>query len=133
MNSDKDRVSLLSEMIAFSLVDGELHHLEILFLTDIAEKLEISKSVYSDLFSRKYEPTKVKDPFSKIVHYYRLALLMHSDGKLHINEQKELLEIGTRMELTTKVMTVILEMVSEAKNKEIPTDNLLKVFNLQYN
>ncbi len=133
MNSDKDKVSLLSEMIAFSLVDGELHHLEIVFLTDIAEKLEIRKLVYSDLFSRKYKPNIIKDPFTKIVHFYQLALLMHCDGKLHINEQSEILIIGTRMELATNVMKVILEMVFVSKNKEIPTENLYKVFNMQYN
>lgn len=133
MNSDKDKVSLLSEMIAFSLVDGELHHLEIVFLTDIAEKLEIRKSVYSDLFSRKYEPNTIKDSFTKIIHYYQLALLMHCDGKLHANEQSEIIEIGTRMELTNNIMKVILEMVSVSKNKEIPTENLLKVFSMQFN
>jgi uncharacterized tellurite resistance protein B-like protein len=133
MNSEKNKVSLLSEMIAFALVDGELHHLEIIFLTDVAENLQISKSVYLDLFSRNYEPTSVKDPFSKIVHYYQLALLMHSDGKLHVNEQFAINEIGTRMGLTENVMNVILEMVSKAKNKKIPSENLMKVYNMQYN
>jgi hypothetical protein len=133
MNSDKEKINLLSEMIAFAIVDGELHHLEIVFLTNIAENLQISKSVYLDLFSRNYEPAVVKDPFSRIVHYYQLALLMHCDGKLHVNEQFAIANIGTSMGLNKNVTDLILKMVSESKNKKIPTDNLLMAYNLQFN
>lgn len=133
MNSEKEKVNLLSEMIAFALVDGELHHLEIIFLTAIAENLQISKSVYLDLFLRDYIPTSVKDPFSKIVHFYQLALLMHCDGKLHEKEQFSIDQIGTRMGLTTKVTELILDKVLNSRNKKIPMDNLLEIYNMQYN
>jgi hypothetical protein len=133
MSSEKDKVSLLSEMIAFALVDGELHNLEINFLIDVAENLQISKSVYLDLFSRNFEPIIVKDPFSRIVHFYQLALLMHCDGKLHVNEEFSINNIGLKMGLTSNVMNLILDMVSKAKNKKIPSENLLEVYNLQFN
>ncbi len=133
MNSEKEKVNLLAEMIAFALVDGELHHLEITFLTDIAEKLQIKKSVYLDLFSRNYEPIFVKDPFSRILHYYQLVLLMYCDGKLHSNEEFEIDKIGFRMGLNKNVVHVIFDMVATSKNKEIPSENLLTIYNLQYN
>lgn len=133
MNSEKEKISLLSEMIAFALVDGELHHLEIVFLTDIAENLQIKKSVYLDLFSRKYEPSDVKDPFSRILHYYQLALLMHCDGRLHVNEHFAINEIGSRMNLSNNVKNLILEMVSKSNSKKIPMENLLEAYQLQNN
>ncbi len=133
MSSEKEKVSLLSEMIAFALVDDELHNLEIDFLIDVAENLQISKSVYLDLFSRNFEPIIVKDPFSRIIHFYQLALLMYCDGKLHINEQFSINNIGLRMGLTSNVTNLILEMVSKAKNKKIPSENLFEVYNLQFN
>jgi hypothetical protein len=124
---------LLSGMIAFALVDGELHHLEIVFLTGIAENLQISKSVYLDLFSRSYEPTSIKDPFTRIVHFYQLALLMHSDGKLHINEEFAINQIGIQMGLAINVMDLILDLVLKSKSKKIPMENLLEAFQLQNN
>ena len=57
-----EKIELLSEMIAFALVDGELHSEEINFLTNVAESLEISKGHYLELFSKSYEPILIKDP-----------------------------------------------------------------------
>jgi hypothetical protein len=133
MNSEKEKVSLLSEMITFALVDGELHSLEIDFLTSIAENLQISKSVYLDLFSRPFDFEVVKEPFSRIVHFYQLALLMYCDGRLHVNEESTIDHIGLRMGLNQNVMESILTMVATSKNKKIPFDNLMEVYQLQYN
>ncbi len=133
MNSEKEKVSLLSEMIAFALVDDELHHLEVIFLTEVAANLQISKSVYSDLFNRRYETSVVKDPFSQIVHFYQLALLMYCDGRLHVNEESSINSIGLRMGLNTDVMEAIIAMVAQAKNKKIPSENLMKLYLMQNN
>jgi hypothetical protein len=76
-----EKVGLLSEMIAFALVDGELHLEEINLLTSVAETLAISKELYLELFSKKYEPILIKDPFTRIVHFYQLAILMHCDNR----------------------------------------------------
>ena len=133
MKSEKEKVNLLSEMIAFALVDNELHHLEIIFLTDVATSLQISKSVYVDLFNRKHEAAMVKDPFSQIVHFYQLALLMYCDGKLHVNEESSINDIGLRMGLIKNVMEAIIAMVAQAKNKKIPSENLMKLYLMQNN
>jgi hypothetical protein len=58
---------------------------------------------------------------------------MHCDGKLHVNEEFSINNIGLKMGLTSNVMNLILDMVSKAKNKKIPSENLLEVYNLQFN
>jgi Tellurite resistance protein TerB len=129
----EEKIRLLSEMIAFALVDGELHIEEINFLTDVAESLEISKNEYLDLFSREYEPVMVKDPFTRIVHFYQLALLMHCDNRLHINEKIAINEIGIRSGLSLDAMHVVLEMVAKSTSKNLPIDDLVSVYQLQHN
>jgi Tellurite resistance protein TerB len=128
-----EKVGLLSEMIAFALVDGELHIEEINFLTQVAESLEISKEEYLVLFSKKYEPILVKDPFTRIVHFYQLALLMHCDNRLHINEKIAINEIGIRSGLSLNAMHVVLEMVAKSTTKNLPIDDLVSVYQLQHN
>jgi hypothetical protein len=128
-----EKVGLLSEMIAFALVDGELHIEEINFLTHVAESLEISKEEYLVLFSKKYEPILVKDPFTRIVHFYQLALLMHCDNRLHINEKIAINEIGIRSGLSLNAMHVVLEMVAKSTTKNLPIDDLVSVYQLQHN
>jgi Tellurite resistance protein TerB len=133
MTNLTEKIALLSEMIAFALVDGELHEEEIIFLTSVAETLEISKIDYLSLFSKPYEPVVVKDPFSRIVHFYQLALLMHCDNKLHINEKIAINHIGVRLGLSLDAMNVVLEMVAKSKDNLLPVEALVAVYQLQHN
>jgi Tellurite resistance protein TerB len=133
MTLQEEKINLLSEMIAFALVDGELHTEEINFLTNVAESLEISKTSYLELFSKSYEPVAIKDPFTRIVHFYELALLMHCDNRLHINEKIAINQIGIRMGLSLHSMHVILEMVSKSPDANLPVDALVSVYQLQHN
>lgn len=79
MNTSQEKISLLQEMIAFALVDGELHDREYDFLELIANELEIDKTTFFDLFKNRGTIVVIKDEFNRICQFYRLALLMHSD------------------------------------------------------
>ncbi len=79
MNTSQEKISLLQEMIAFALVDGELHDREDDFLELIANELEIDKTTFFDLFKNRGTIVVIKDEFNRICKFYRLALLMHSD------------------------------------------------------
>ncbi len=94
MNDYKERLALLSEMIAFSVVDGRLHEREYLFLTMIAEELQVDKGDFKSLFHQEEYPIVIKSEFERIQQFYRLALLMHCDGVLHEREHIKIQEIG---------------------------------------
>ncbi len=128
-----EKLELLSEMIAFALVDGELHHFEIIFLTDIAESLGISKVIYLELFTKVYTPTAIKDTFNRLVHFYQLAVLMHCDNRLHINEKIAINEIGVRMGLSLDAMHKVQEMVAKSVDICVPMDALVSIYQLQQN
>ena len=90
METYQEKISLLQEMIAFALVDGQLHDREYDFIEMIAQELEVDKEVMLKLYTKKELKSVVKDEFSRICQFYRLALLMHVDGILHETENKKI-------------------------------------------
>ena len=86
-NTKAQKISLLSDMIAFAVVDGKLHKNEFQFLSLIAEDLEINPTEFQQLFHTENQNEVIKDDFERIQQFYRLALLMHSDGILHEREE----------------------------------------------
>lgn len=106
---------------------------EINFLTLVAENLQIPKDIYLGLFKKSYVSIAIKDPFSRICHFYQLALLMYCDNRLHINEKIAINHIGTRLGLSFDAMLIVLDLVTKSKDKILPVDALVSVYQLQLN
>ena len=133
MNTQEEKISLLLEMIAFSVVDGRLHQREYDFLILIATELKISKADFDDLFHQELPTFTMKSEFERIKQFYRLALLMHSDGIMHEREKKAIHEIGINMGLNPFAMKRILKAMEVAPSNIISADFLLSVFQEQNN
>lgn len=133
MNSHQEKISLLSEMIAFAVIDCELHDREYDFLLLISEELGINKETFLDLFNRRNEYSVIKDEFHRILHFYRLALLMHCDGILHKSEKTAIHEIGINMGLNPFAMKRILELMESSPNQMIAPEKVICAFQEQHN
>jgi uncharacterized tellurite resistance protein B-like protein len=133
MNSYPEKIGLLQEMISFALVDGELHDREYDFIEMVALELEIDKETFLKLFEKKTEKVIIKDEFNRICQFYRLALLMHSDGVLHEREQAKINEIGINMGLNPYAMKRVLKIMENSPNRMVDGDTLLSVFSEQHN
>ncbi len=133
MNDYKERLALLSEMIAFSVVDGRLHEREYLFLTMIAEELQVDKGDFKSLFHKEEYPIVIKSEFERIQQFYRLALLMHCDGVLHEREHIKIHEIGINMGLNPHAIKRVLKAMQDSPTKLISPEFLLEVFQEQLN
>jgi hypothetical protein len=133
MDSYKEKISLLSEMIAFAVIDGELHDREYDFLLLISQELNVDKETFMDLFSKRNEFVVVKDEFHRILHFYRLALLMHCDGVLHERERIAINEIGINMGLNPSAMKRILCLMETSPNKMIDPAVVVGAFQEQHN
>ncbi|MCD8519077.1 MAG: excinuclease ABC subunit B [Flavobacterium sp.] len=133
MDSYQEKISLLQEMIAFALIDGELHDREYDFLEMVAMELEIEKPVFHQLFKNRGEVTVIKDEFHRICQFYRLALLMHVDGVLHETEQIKINEIGINMGLNPYAMKRVLNLMKNSPNRMVDGELLLSVFSEQHN
>ena len=133
MNSYEEKLSLLGEMVAFSVVDGKLHEREMQFLSLVAAELKISASDLKQLFHFESGPSVIKTELRRIQQFYRLALLMHCDGVLHEREKIAIHEIGINMGLNPFAMKRVLKAMDESPTGIIPPEFLLEVFQEQQN
>ncbi len=127
------KISLLSEMIAFALVDGELHDNEYDFLLMIATDLQIEKETFLNLFQKRNDFLIIKDEFQRILHFYKLCLLMFADGNLHQKEDVLIHQIGIQMGLNPMAMNRIIKLMKNSQNSMIAPEVFLEVFEEQYN
>ena len=133
MHTHEEKISLLLEMIAFATIDGNLHQKEYTFLAIVANELKISKTVFNDLFHQELPQIVIKSEFERFHQFYRLALLMHSDGVLHSKEEVAILQIGIDMGLNPVLTNRILKMMKKKQSPIIEADVLLQIFKEQHN
>lgn len=133
METYQEKISLLQEMIAFALVDGQLHDREYDFIEMIAQELEVDKPTLLKLYEKKEQKSVIKDEMSRICQFYRLALLMHVDGVLHENEHQKINEIGINMGLNPYAMKRVLHLMKKSPSRMIDEDVLLAAFQEQLN
>jgi hypothetical protein len=133
MNTYEEKKSLLLEMIAFSTVDGNLHKKEYEFLFLIANELNIEKGGFNDLFHQELPKLPLKTELQRIQQFYRLALLMHSDGVLHTKESVAIREISIRMGLNPEATKRVLKKMEKSPKTIISSDVLMSIFKEERN
>ena len=133
MNTYAMKINLLSEMIAFSIVDGELHEREYQFLSLIANELKITKQEFEDLFRQEHFLMPVKSENQRIQQFYRLALLMHCDGVLHEKEAVAIKQIAIEMGLNPSATNRFLNLIQSTKNRIIEPNEIYALFKEQQN
>ncbi len=133
MPTYEEKISLVLEMIAFATIDGNLHKKEYTFLAIVADELNIDKIIFNDLFHQELPQMVIKSEFNRFQQFYRLALLMHSDGVLHQKEENAILQIGIDMGLNPIVTNRILKMMKMKQSPIIEADVLLEIFKEQHN
>lgn len=133
MGSYEEKLSLLSEMISFAMIDGQVHEREFQFLSIVASQLKVEKDMFLSLFDHKAEKVIPKSEHQRILQFYRLALLMHADGVLHDNEQVAIREMGVNMGLSPFAMKSVLTEMERSPTGLIDPEMLLALFRAQHN
>ena len=133
METKQEKISLLADMISFAIVDGELHKREYQFLKIIALELGIEKLDFKQLFHQENRSEIIKSEFERIQQFYRLALLMHSDGILHEKEITKIHEIGINMGLNPRAIIRVLKAMKHSPTNTVEPKYLLEVFKEQLN
>jgi uncharacterized tellurite resistance protein B-like protein len=133
MGSYEEKLSLLSEMICFAMIDGQVHEREFQFLSIVASQLKVEKDMFLSLFDHQAEKVIPKSEHQRILQFYRLALLMHADGVLHDNEQVAIREMGVNMGLSPFAMKSVLTEMERSPTGLIDPEMLLALFRAQHN
>jgi uncharacterized tellurite resistance protein B-like protein len=133
MDSYEEKIKLLAEMVAFSVVDGKLHPREIQFLSIVATELRIPPDALDQLFHQEFDKPIIQSELQRIQQFYRLALLMHCDGVLHEREKKAIHEIGINMGLNPFAMRRVLKAMERSPTRILPPQFIVQVFQEQHN
>jgi len=128
-----EKLSLLSEMIAFARVDNSLKEIEYNFLLGVAKQLDISQTDFEHLLTNPVTYVRLKSYSERIVQFHRLVLLMNIDKEITNRELIKLHNFGLRMGLNFDAINKVLELMESFPNKVIPPDFLIDIFKVQYN
>ena len=129
----KEKLSLLSEMIALSRVDGILHENEVYFIKSIANDWKIIAIDLEELFDLPNQDIVLKSEFRRIEHFYRMALLMYTDDFQHNEEENFLYQMGLRLGLNPMAIRRILAEMKSSPNRMVDSEILIKIFQEQHN
>ena len=131
-----EKLSLLSEMIAFAKYDKEIKRLEYNFLLGVAKQLEITREDFDYLIDNPVSYSHLKSHSERIVQFHRLVLLMNIEQQTRENQRAgvvKLYNFGLRMGLSHEAITKVLDLMESFPNKIVPPDVLIDVFKTQYN
>jgi hypothetical protein len=128
-----EKLSLLSEMIAFAQINANIKTIEYRFLSGVARQLDISQEDFDYLFEHPVNYVHLKSHSERIVQFHRLVLLMNLDQHIGDKELIKLHNFGLRMGLGHESINRVLYVMESFPNKIVPPDFLIDIFKVQYN
>ena len=128
-----EKLSLLSEMIAFARIDNSLKEIEYNFLRGVAKQLEITSEDFDYLLDNPVTHIHLKSHSERIVQFHRLVLLMNLDQDIEDKDLIRLHNFGLRMGLSHESINRVLDLMESFPHKIIPPDFLIDIFKTQYN
>lgn len=128
-----EKLSLLSEMIAFAQTENSVNSIEYNFLYSIAKQLDITKEDFQYLFEHPVTYLHLKSHSERIVQFHRLVLLMNLDHKVAPKQLIKIHNFGLRMGLSHDSINRVLDLMESFPNKMVPPDFLIDIFKVQYN
>ena len=133
MRTFKEKLSILSEMIAFAKANGVVKSLEYDFLLGIAVQLGVDHKSFDLLFEKESEHLIPKTEAERILQFHRLVLLMNVDEVQDEIEINRLHNIGLSMGLPPSAISQVLEIMHLYPNKVVPPKVLIKIFKAHHN
>lgn len=128
-----EKLSLLSEMIAFAQTDDNISSIEYNFLFSIAKQLDISREDFNFLFEHPVTYVHLKSHSERIVQFHRLVLLMNLEHEISPKQLVKIHNFGLRMGLGHESINRVLDLMDSFPNKMVPPDFLIDIFKVQYN
>jgi len=133
MSTYEEKLSILSEMIAFAKIDKKIGEPEYNFLLGVANHLDVDREIFDALLENEAEHVVLKSETERIIQFHRLVLLMNVDKKMLPIEVARLHNIGLGMGLRPSAIDQVLNQMHRYPNKVIPPKVLIDIFKAHYN
>ena len=128
-----EKLSLLSEMIAFAKSDDSIKSVEYNFLLAVAQQLEVSREDFDYLINNPVNRMVLKSHSERIVQFHRMVLLMLVDQERTQQVLAKLYNYGLRMGLNHESITKVLYLMEGFPDMMVPAEVLIDIFKVQYN
>ncbi len=125
----QERTNILRELIAMAYADEHLKREEIEFIKAIASRMDVGMDQLQKMLENPTsKPVKPPQEFTKrIIHFHRLMLMMHIDGKVEDSELQLLHEIALSYGIRGVTVNKLLATMSRYPHGEIPAQELLSI------
>lgn len=133
MNSKEEKLGLLSDLIALAQADHHISEEEYQFIITLAKRFEIDKETVHDLFHNPVESKPIVTELGRITHFHKLVLMMNIDLKTKDAEVAALRNFGLKMGIRMEIIDQVMLRMDKYKNKLIPTEELVRIFQTYYN
>ncbi|WP_430905920.1 TerB family tellurite resistance protein [Maribacter sp. 2-571] len=133
MSTYKEKLSILSEMIAFAKIDKKVGEPEYNFLLGVSAHLGVDRQTFDSLFDKEVAHYVPKTEADRIIHFHRLVLLMNVDQRQQDVEVSRLHNIGLGMGLPPSAIEQVLGLMHQYPDKIVPPDVLINIFKAHYN
>lgn len=128
-----EKLSLLSEMIAFAKTEDSLTQVEYNFLLGVARQLEISQEDFDYLINNPVSYIPLRSHSERIVQFHRLILLLNISQNITNTKLIKIHNFGLRMGLNHDAINKVLDLMNSFPNNIVPPDVLIDIFKTQYN
>ncbi|VXB92361.1 TerB family tellurite resistance protein [Maribacter litoralis] len=133
MPTEKEKLSILSEMISFAKVNNEIKDSEYDFLFSVAQQLRVTKKAFDRLFTTNVEHIIPKSQSERLMQFHRLVLLMNVDNEQEDEEVNKIYDIGLNMGLPPGAIQQVLTIMHKYPDKIVPPEILIAIFKAHYN
>jgi uncharacterized tellurite resistance protein B-like protein len=132
-DKNKERLSLLAELIKMAKADDEVREIEFDFLLILAQQMGVSKEDFKLLFEQyiAFHPPKLEG--ERILQFQRLILIMNVDEDMSQEELDYIRELGIKMGLHSNATNEVLTIMNDYENKVVPPEKLISIFKTFHN
>ena len=132
-DENKERLSLLAQLVQLAQADSKLREQEFNFLSVIAKQLGVSPTEFKRVFEENIDFQPPKFEADRILQFQRLVLMMHVDRSIGEKELRCIREMGIRMGLNPAATNKVLERMGDFDHGIIPPDELMAIFQAYHN
>lgn len=129
----KQKLSLLHNLLNLTLVDQVESEVEIDFIYQIGEKLDVEKNDIDALLGADIDFAAPKAEDERIVLFYTFVLVMRIDGVVTPAEISFCKEIGLKMGLNPFAVNNLLKSIEANPTKQVPAVEVVNFFKLYHN
>jgi hypothetical protein len=131
--STEEKLSALSQLIAFARTGTVIKDVEYDFLVLIANQIGVQKTTFDKLLKNPVPHLNLKSESERIVQFHRLLLLMNVDREIEPCELQKIHQLGIKMGLNLQAIDQTLEVMHQYEDNNIPPKILLDIFKTYYN